>query len=194
MQYQWKKKEMLMVNQVIADQVILVNENDEQIGVMDKVEAHRGEGKLHRASSVFLRNAEGKWLIQQRSQEKITCPGWWANTCCGNLRPGENYEECAQRRLKEELGIESSELQFVEKFLYFAHCNDDFSEREIDSVYIGQYDEEVKPNPAEVQNYKWVSKEELLDMLEKNDNTETKNIVPWLDIIVREKKIIKELL
>ncbi len=182
-----------MLNDVITDQVILVNENDEETGVMDKVEAHRGDGVLHRASSVFLHNAEGKWLIQRRSQYKITCPGWWANTCCGNLRPGESYEECAQRRLKEELGIEEVTLQFIEKFLYFARCNEEFSEREIDSVYVGEYNGEVKPHPQEVQNYRWVSKEELLKMLADDQKNDAKNIVPWLHIIVSEKKIIKEL-
>ena len=175
------------------DQVILVNENDEQIGVMDKVEAHRGEGKLHRASSVFLFNQKGEVLVQQRSSEKIVGALQWQNTCCGNVRPDDNYAECAQRRLKEELNIENVKLQELTKFLYRTPCNEEFSEYEWDTVYVGEYNGEVHPNPSETVSTKWIAVDELLNELKRDTGqlSGTK-FVPWLHIMA-EKKVIQNL-
>jgi isopentenyl-diphosphate delta-isomerase type 1 len=141
------------------DLVTLVNLQDNVIGQMDKIEAHRGEGKLHRAISVFLfREHLGKTelLIQQRSSQKIVGAHQWANTCCGNVWPGESYEECAFRRLKAELGILEVELKAVFKFQYQVRCNAEFSENEIDQVFVGWYDEVIAANPEEVQNSEWI--------------------------------------
>lgn len=162
------------------DQVILVDELDRELGVIDKIEAHRGEGKLHRAISVFLFNKERKLLIQQRSEKKIVGSGQWANTCCGNVRPGESYLDCAHRRLREELGIiigrdESlTRLQEVTKFLYQTKCNDEFSEHEMDTVFVGRFDGEVYPNPDEVQATKWIKFKELLNQ---------EPLAPWVKIM-----------
>lgn len=162
------------------DQVILVDENDQQIGVMDKVTAHRHPAQLHRASSVLLRNFQGEWLIQQRSVHKIVGALQWANTCCGNLRPGENYKQCAQRRLKEELGIVEVELREISKFTYQIECNDEFSEHEMDTVFVGQYEGPVNPNLEEVKDYKWISTQDLLDDLDKNES----NYAPWTKLVL----------
>ncbi len=162
------------------DQVILVDADDHQIGVMDKIEAHRHPAQLHRASSVLLRNSRGEWLIQQRSDYKIVGADQWANTCCGNLRPGENYEQCARRRLGEELGIVNVELEKLKKFTYQVRCNDKFGEFEIDTVFVGQYDDLVKPNPEEVKNIKWVSTQELLNELKKNISV----FAPWTKLVL----------
>lgn len=164
------------------DQVILVDQDDHEIGVMDKVEAHRGAGKLHRAISVFLFNKSGKLLIQQRSSKKITCQLMWANTCCGNIRPGESYLECAHRRLREELGITGVKLEEVTKFLYQTPCDDEFSEYEMDTVYVGTYDGEVTPNPDEVHDYKWI---EFTDLVVQEP------LVPWVKIM-KEKEILEK--
>ncbi|HSW90107.1 MAG TPA: isopentenyl-diphosphate Delta-isomerase [Patescibacteria group bacterium] len=168
------------------DQVILVDENDAEIGVMDKIEAHRGKGKLHRASSVFLFNKNGELLLQQRSSKKIVGALQWANTCCGNVRPGESYEECAVRRLREELGITNVVLDPVHKFIYQVQCNKAFSEYEMDTVFVGKYDGEVKPNPEEVANFKWIAWEEFIGML----NDKNPMLVPW-NQIMNEKGILK---
>lgn len=141
------------------DKVVLVNEQDEVIGVADKVDAHRGEALLHRASSVFLfrvKNNQVKLLIQQRSDHKIVGQRQWANTCCGNVWPGEAYEQCARRRLSHELGITQVELIPLVKFQYQVACNAEFSEREIDQLYAGWYDGEIKPNATEVIAVEWV--------------------------------------
>jgi isopentenyl-diphosphate delta-isomerase len=139
-----------------VDQVILVDEQDTPIGVMDKIDAHRGEGVLHRAISVYLFNKKGELLLQQRSGKKIVGAGQWANTCCGNVRPNESYKECAVRRLREELGITEVKIEPIYKFQYFVRCNEEFSEREIDQVFVGKYQGEVEPNPEEVRKVKWV--------------------------------------
>lgn len=163
------------------DQVILVDPEDREIGVMDKVEAHRGKGKLHRASSVFLFNKKGELLVQQRSEHKLVGALQWANTCCGNVRPGEMYRDCAVRRLREELGIEGVVLSAVAKFEYQVKCNEDFSEYEMDTVFVGHYDGEVRPNPGEVRTYQWIEWDDLL---------EQKPIVPWIPLM-KEKRILE---
>jgi len=162
------------------DQVILVDENDRQIGEMDKIEAHRSPARLHRASSVLLHNFNGEWLIQQRSSNKIVGANQWANTCCGNLRPGENYKQCAKRRLKEELGIIGVELKKLDKFVYQVECNDEFGEYEMDTVFVGQYDNLVTPNPLEVKSIRWISTPELLKELNKNKSA----FAPWTKLVL----------
>lgn len=171
------------------DQVTLVNANDEFVGSMDKVEAHRGEGKLHRAISVFLLNEQGELLIQQRSAKKIVGALQWANTCCGNVRPNETYLECAQRRLREELGIVGVHLTPMTKFTYQVRCNEEFSEHEIDSVFSGHYSGEVFPNPEEVAAIRWIDK--------KNMKIRTKDIdtsfAPWVPFLLQQASIQKVL-
>lgn len=147
------------------DLVTLVNSQDEVIGEMDKVAAHRGDAQLHRAISAYLfRKYQGKiqLLIQQRSGKKIVGANWWANTCCGNVRPIENYEQCALRRLEEELGITTAVIQQIHKFEYHLRCNEEFSEWEIDQIFAGWYDDTISPNPDEVQDYRWIDWAELL--------------------------------
>ncbi|MBU0576506.1 isopentenyl-diphosphate Delta-isomerase [Patescibacteria group bacterium] len=162
------------------DQVILVNESDHQLGVMDKVSAHRHPARLHRASSVLLYNSQGEWLIQQRSAYKIVGANQWANACCGNLRPGENYKQCAVRRLKEELDIAGVWLKRLHKFIYKIECNDEFGEHEMDTVFVGQYEGLVNPNPLEVKNIRWISTKELLEELDQNKSV----YAPWTKLVL----------
>ena len=167
------------------DKVILVNEKDRQIGVMDKVEAHRGKGKLHRAISVYLFNKKNQLLIQQRSSKKIVGAHQWANTVCGNVRPGESYEDCASRRLKEELGIKYKKLKLkpIYKFQYQVKCNEEFSENEIDQVFFGFYDGKTDLNPNEVQKVSWVDWQRLLNAELNLD------LAPWFTWMLKDKKL-----
>lgn len=158
------------------DKVTLVTPQDEVIGSMDKVEAHRGEGKLHRAISVFLFNKKGELLLQQRSAKKIVGALQWANTCCGNVRPNETYLECAVRRLREELGIEGVTLTPLTKFTYQVKCNEEFSEFEIDQVFKGYFNGDIKVNPNEVHKIEWVGFSELL----KGINNHSRPYAPWV--------------
>ena len=175
------------------DQVILVDAMDQQTGVMDKVEAHRGDGQRHRAISVFLFNEDGELLIQQRSQKKIVGAGQWANTCCGNVRPGETYQECAMRRLREELGIDEVTLRSLTKFEYHTKCNEEFSEFEIDTVYFGEYIGELHLNADEVAKTAWVDTEKLLQEMAEDKKNSTdlskQKYAPWFHILSQQKSV-----
>lgn len=139
------------------DQATLVDEDDNVVGSMDKYEAHLHPAHRHRAASVWLINSKTKKvLLQQRSKKKIVGAGWWANTICANVRPVENYEECAYRRLREELGIKKVSVKPIYTFAYNAYCNKIYGENEIDRVFVGTYDGKVIPNPEEVSDYLWV--------------------------------------
>jgi isopentenyl-diphosphate delta-isomerase len=163
------------------DQVTLVDANDNQIGSQDKIEAHRGDGQLHRAISVFLFDNKGKLLIQQRSNKKIVGALMWANTACGNVRPGESYLDCAKRRLKEELGIEEVGLSEVGKFQYQVSFDNGFSENEIDTIFVGRFLGEARPNPEEVSAIDWINFEDLL--------RDKKNYAPWVEKIMENSQI-----
>lgn len=161
--------------------MVLVDSRDRKIGEMDKMLAHEGHGKLHRAISVFLFDSRGKLLIQKRSQGKIVCAGQWANTCCGNVRPGETRLQCARRRLKDELGIEDASVRPIYKFTYHARCNPKYSEREIDGVFVGKYDGVALPNTHEVAATSWVN----LNNLPKWEYS------PWFEIMLADQKLRK---
>lgn len=182
------------------DKVILVDNQDNIIGEMDKVEAHKGNGKLHRAISVYLfkKNENGtQLLIQQRSEQKIVGQGLWANTVCGNVRPIENYQQCAIRRLREEVGITKVDINPLIKFQYQVKCNEKFSENEIDQIFVGFYNGKVDPNLAEVQDYKWINWHELLDSLEQAKTIDFGGLkirnglelAPWFVIMLKRNDI-----
>jgi isopentenyl-diphosphate Delta-isomerase len=207
----------------MLDSVVLVDDNDHQIGVMDKYEAHRNGAQLHRAVSVYLfSQVNGEWqlLIQKRSAQKIVGATMWANTICGNVRPGESYRECAYRRLREELGlknniIDSCDLHAVHKFSYFVQCNEEFSEREIDQVFIGFVDAEnhskfekaLNPNAGEVAEIDWISYKDLVKTATENnwqpnidhfldELLQEKNeaqAAPWFIIMLRDEELVKSI-
>jgi isopentenyl-diphosphate delta-isomerase len=138
------------------EQVIHVDNKDNQIGVGEKLETHQ-QGKLHRAFSIFILNANGEMLIQQRAQCKYHCPGLWANTCCGHPRPGETVAQAAHRRLQEEFGFDAP---FEEKlsYVYKVAFDNGLTEHEFLHVFVGTADG-VKPvpNPEEIDGWKWVA-------------------------------------
>jgi len=133
-----------------TDQVILVNEKDETLGVMDKTRAHR-EALLHRAFSIFVFNSLGKMLLQQRALGKYHSAGLWSNACCSHPRPGESVEQAAERRLKEELGF-TAPLEKLFSFIYKAKVGNDLTEFEFDHVLVGEYDGPVVFNTDEVNS------------------------------------------
>ncbi|HLS30493.1 MAG TPA: isopentenyl-diphosphate delta-isomerase, partial [Flavobacteriaceae bacterium] len=100
------------------EKVILVNEKDEPIGLMEKIEAHE-KGLLHRAFSVFIYNDKNEIMLQQRAAHKYHSPGLWTNTCCSHPREGETVEDAGKRRLQEEMGFET-EVKHVTSFIYKA--------------------------------------------------------------------------
>lgn len=132
-------------------EVILVNEHDEQIGTMDKLEAHR-QAKLHRAFSVFIFNAQGQMLLQQRAEGKYHSAGLWTNACCSHPSPGEDTSLAVQRRLQEEMGFTTDVIRIFD-FTYKAEFDNGLVEHEFDHVYLGVYNGEIFPNPDEVQDF-----------------------------------------
>lgn len=162
-----------MLSTSIAAAVVLVNENDEPVGTMEKIEAHQ-KGLLHRAFSVFVTNAAGEMLLQQRASGKYHCPGLWTNTCCSHPFPGERVEEAAHRRLQEEMGFDC-ELKEVFSFTYRVEFDNGLTEHEYDHVFIGSYDGEIVPESNEVSAYKYVS----LDKIEEQLNSEPDAFTPW---------------
>lgn len=143
----------------MLEEVILVDENDVEIGVMEKMKAHE-EARLHRAFSVFLFHENGDMLIHQRAKEKYHSGGLWTNACCSHPRPGESTELAAKRRLHEELGIQCP-INEVYSFVYKADLDKGLHEHEFDHVFFGEYSGIVSPNEHEVMDWKYISMEEL---------------------------------
>jgi isopentenyl-diphosphate delta-isomerase len=166
----------------MIQEVILVNKNDEEIGTMEKMEAHL-QGMLHRAFSVLIFNSNGELLIHRRAFGKYHSEGLWTNTCCSHPLPGETIVEAANRRLKEEMGMTAS-LAPLFSFIYRAELENNLVEHELDHVLIGFTDEQPLINPDEVCDYKWISMHEIEDDIEKNESHYT----AWFKKIVLEYK------
>lgn len=145
------------------EEVILVNEYDEQLGSMEKMEAHR-TGVLHRAFSIFIFNDRNEMLLQQRASSKYHSGGLWTNACCGHPRPGEMTLTAAARRLREELNF-SATLTEIFDFTYNASFDNGLVEHEFDHVYTGTFSGLIHPNPAEVQDYCFKKPEEISDTI-----------------------------
>lgn len=157
--------------------LILVNEDDEEIGHLDKAGCHDGQGVLHRAFSLFIFNDEGQLLLQQRSHEKRLWPGFWSNSCCSHPRRGEVLVDAVRRRVFEELGMKSN-FDFLFKFIYHAPFGDIGSEREVCSVFIGRSSDPVAANATEVADWRWVTAADLDDALREHAGDYT----PWLKL------------
>ncbi len=166
----------------MEEQVVLVSENDEILGFMEKQQAHIN-GILHRAFSVFLFNKNGEMLLQKRAASKYHSPNQWTNAVCSHPRRGETYLEGAKRRLKEELGIETN-LEEKFHFIYKAHVGDNLWEHELDHVFIGNYEGEFRLNPEEVSEVRYISSENLEKELSENPE----HFTEWFKIILDEYK------
>lgn len=140
-------------------QVILVNEIDEPVGVMDKMEAHR-KGLLHRAFSVFIFDGKGRMLLQQRAGKKYHGAYLWTNACCSHPYPGESTEDAAKRRLKEELGFDTG-VKEIFSFTYNAAVENGLTEHEYDHVFAGIYEGPVKINENEVAAFRYDEMKEI---------------------------------
>lgn len=160
------------------DWVVLVDEQDHPTGIMEKMEAHE-KGLLHRAFSVLLFNDQQEWLLQQRALDKYHCGGLWTNTCCSHPGPGEAAIDAAQRRLKEEMGIECA-LQPAFQLIYKAAFDNGLTEYEYDHVFVGRFSQAPQINPNEVAAWKYLSLSALRqDLLEAPDR-----YTPWFKLIV----------
>jgi len=158
------------------ERVILVNENDEWIGTMEKIQAHK-TGALHRAFSVFIVNDNRELLLQQRASSKYHSANLWSNTCCSHPAPGESTLTGAHRRLFEEMGFDC-ELQKLFPLRYKSDVGNQLVENEYDHIYFGSHNGEVRPNPEEARDYAYVSVDRIFQMLEESPQVFT----PWFKL------------
>lgn len=146
-------------------QVILVNDNDQQTGTMEKLEAHK-KGLLHRAFSVFIFNDKGEMLLQQRALDKYHSGGLWTNSCCSHPMPGEAVDAAAHRRLYEEMGF-NCDLHALFRFTYRTEFDNGLIEHEYDHVFTGTYNGNINPDPAEVNAYRFLSTDSISRLLQE---------------------------
>ncbi len=160
--------------------VVLVNEQDEEVGLQEKFLAHK-EGVLHRAFSIFLFNSQKEMLLHKRAKEKYHCPGLWTNACCSHPRKGETVEVAAHRRMKEELGFDCS-LKKGFTFMYRVGLPNGLIEHEFDHVFIGTYDGAINTyNPEEIEECRWITFEALQREIKANPN----HFTPWFLIALQ---------
>ena len=165
---------------MIEEQVILVNEKDEPIGLMNKMEAHE-KAVLHRAFSVFVLNDKNEVMLQQRAHHKYHSPLLWTNTCCSHQRAGETNLQAVKRRLYEEMGF-NAELKELFHFIYKAPFDNGLTEHELDHVMIGYSNEVPSINPEEVESWKWMKIEDIKEDMIQNPAEYT----VWFKIIFDE--------
>ena len=161
----------------MLEQVILVDEHDTELGSQEKIAAHE-QAQCHRAFSVFIYRQHSlgvEILLQQRQHSKYHCGGLWTNTCCGHPRPNEETRLAAERRLFEEMGIQTM-LSSAGRFHYIANFSNGLTENEVDHVFIGASPGIIQVNPDEVADYRWISVSDL----EKEITLSPELFTPWL--------------
>ena len=161
------------------EHVILVNEKDQEIGLMPKLEAHQ-KAVLHRAFSVFIFNSENELMLQQRASNKYHSPNLWTNTCCSHQRSGESNIKAGTRRLYEEMGFTTS-LKEITSFIYKAPFDNGLTEHELDHIMVGYYNEDPVINSDEVEDWKWMKIEDVKKDISLNPDLYT----AWFKIIFK---------
>jgi isopentenyl-diphosphate delta-isomerase len=161
----------------MIEKVILVDTNDEPIGLMEKMAAHE-QALLHRAFSVFVLNDKNEVMLQQRASHKYHSPLLWTNTCCSHQRPGESNIQAGKRRLEEEMGFKT-ELKELFHFIYKAPFDNGLTEHELDHVMIGYSNQEPIINPEEVESWKWMK----IESIKKDMDIHPEIYTIWFKII-----------
>jgi isopentenyl-diphosphate delta-isomerase len=161
----------------MIERVILVDTENRQVGTMEKMEVHR-KGLLHRAFSIFIFNTKGEMLIHQRADSKYHCGGLWTNAVCSHPRPGEAHEEALRRKMIQEMGF-YTEVKKAFDFSYRAILENGLIEHEYDEVFFGIYEGKLEPNPSEVQQYRYMSLNEIRDEVRNRPETFT----PWFKLL-----------
>ena len=160
--------------------VILVDKNDNQLGLMEKIEAHE-KAVLHRAFSVFILNDNNELLLQKRALSKYHSPGLWTNTCCSHPRDGESVIDAGIRRLREEMGFET-EINTLFSFIYRAEFDNGLTEHEFDHVLLGRYNKTPLINKLEVSDWKWID----IEFIKKDVVVNPDIYTVWFKIIFQQ--------
>ena len=163
---------------MLEEKVVLVDKDDNQIGLMPKMEAHL-KGKLHRAFSIIIFNSDRKILLQKRASTKYHTPNLWSNTCCSHQREDEENIEAGKRRLNEEMGFITNLYNFS-SFIYRVEFSNGLIEHENDHIMLGIFDGTPKPNPNEVDEWKWID----IDILVKDMKINPDQYTAWFMIIM----------
>ena len=171
----------------MPEKVILVDKDDKEIGIGEKIKTHK-EGKLHRCFSVFIFNSKNELLLQRRARSKYHSGGLWTNTCCSHPRPNEPTEKSVHRRLKEEMGFDC-EVKEIFSFIYKVKFDNGLWEHEYDHVFFGKFDGEPKPNPEEVDEWKWVSLEKLKKDIQENPDNYTYWLKKSIDKVISARQL-----
>jgi isopentenyl-diphosphate delta-isomerase len=165
------------------EEVILVDTDDNEIGIMEKIEAHE-KALLHRAFSVFIFNSKGEMLLQQRAKSKYHSGGLWTNACCSHPRKNETTLAAAERRLNEEMGI-TVQLKHIFSFTYKTNFDNGLTEHEFDHVFVGYYDGRPNINTNEVENYAY----NTINLLEENIKINSSLYTTWF--LIAFPKVVK---
>ena len=158
----------------------MVSKQDDELGLMEKLQAHE-TGVLHRAVSVFIFNKKGELLLQKRALSKYHGAKLWTNTCCTHPREAETNENCAHRRLKEEMGFDC-DLEERFSFIYKAEVENGLIEHEFDHVFFGIYDGKINPNPAEVEDTTFTTVQAVV----KDTENHPEKYTAWFRIILKK--------
>ena len=161
------------------EKVILVDKNDNQVGLMPKLEAHQ-KAVLHRAFSVFIFNSENELMLQKRASNKYHSPNLWTNTCCSHQRSGESNIQAGTRRLYEEMGFTTT-LNEITSFIYKAPFDNGLTEHELDHIMVGYYNDDPVINSDEVEDWKWMKIEDVKNDISLNPDLYT----AWFKIIFK---------
>jgi isopentenyl-diphosphate Delta-isomerase len=165
------------------EMVILVDKDDNQIGTMEKMEAHR-KGELHRAFSVLVFNSEGEMLLQKRARSKYHSGGLWTNACCSHPLPGEKIDDTIKRRVKEEMGIDV-QPKFLYKFLYRTDLDQNLIEHELDHVFVAAFDGKPALNKHEAEDWKFANVDWLKADMARNPSEYTY----WFKLILNHPQL-----
>jgi len=178
---------------LVIHDIILVNEQDEPVGTMEKMEAHR-KALLHRAFSIFIFNGKGEMLLQQRALRKYHSAGLWTNACCSHPKPGEDTLPAAENRLQYEMGF-SIELKKIFEFTYRSVFENGLTEYEFDHVFAGIYDGPIVPEKDEVNDYCFKSLDAIRESLQTHPSKYTSWFAiafPLIEKWVAEQSLIKK--
>ena len=165
---------------IAEERVILVDDDDREVGTAEKLDAHR-RGVLHRAVSALIFDSAGRQLLQRRALSKYHSAGLWSNACCSHPRPGESAADAVARRLREEMGI-TVPLTPLLRFTYRAEFGDGLVEHEVDHVFTGSFEGSPAPDPAEVSDWRWIAP----DALAAEMTLAPESFTAWFRLLVPE--------